>query len=178
MRNNTSESVKGRQESLREIYLKDAGKARITDRAKTIRGVDTDPFHGTVVFGNEDHSVSMDYGIHHAVGGYHDAPNPGDMLCGAIAGCLDSTIRIIANRLGVKLLSLEVEVTADLDVRGTLIIDREVPVGFQTINCSVDIAAAEGTNPKIIQRLVGAAEHSCVNMATLKSNVEINTKVS
>lgn len=73
------------------------------------------------------------FGIHRAVGGYHDAPNPGDILCAALASCLDSTIRIIADRLGITLTSLEVDVTAEVDVRGTLVVNRDIPVGFQAM---------------------------------------------
>jgi uncharacterized OsmC-like protein len=82
-------------------------------------------------------------GIHHAVGGYHDAPNPGDLLCAALASCLDSTLRIIAARLGVRLVALEVDVTADVDVRGTLMLDRAVPVGLRAgvpVQTSLEIA--------------------------------------
>lgn len=61
----------------------------------------------------------------------HDAPNPGDMLCGALAACMDSTIRKVADHLGVTLTSLEVKVAAEVDVRGCLAVDRKVPVGFQ-----------------------------------------------
>jgi uncharacterized OsmC-like protein len=53
------------------------------------------------------------------------------MLCAALAACLDSTIRIIADHLDVTLSSLEVGVTAEVDVRGTLLMDRKVPGGFQ-----------------------------------------------
>ena len=61
-------------------------------------------------------------GVHRAVGGLHDAPTPGDMQCAALAACQDSAVRMVANRLGAEILSLE--------VRGALGIDAEVPVGF------------------------------------------------
>jgi len=50
--------------------------------------------------------------------------------CAALATCLDSTIRSIANHLGRALASLEGAVSADGDVRGMLVVDRTVPVGF------------------------------------------------
>ncbi len=48
---------------------------------------------------------------------------------------MDSTAHIIADRLGITLTLLEVEVTAEVDVRGTLLVDRNVPVDFQTMRC-------------------------------------------
>ena len=170
--------VRARQDPLCERYKEAPEEAVITDRARTTGGVDTDPFHGYVVMGYQDHGAVLPFGIHRAVGGYSDAPNPGDMLCAALAACLDSTIRIIANRLGITLTSLEVEVTADVDVRGTLLVVRNVPVGFQAIGCHVNVQAKEGTDSKLMERLLAAAEHSCVNLQTMLSGVSIETSVS
>lgn len=41
--------------------------------------------------------VRVPVGVHRAVGGLHDAPTPGDLLCAALAACQDSTFRMIAN---------------------------------------------------------------------------------
>lgn len=171
-------SVRERQDPLRERYKAVPEEASITDRARTTGGTDTDPFHGFVVPGSDDLGVKWSFGIHHAVGGYHDAPNPGDVLCTALAACLDSTFRMIAERLGVTLNSLEVDVTAQVDVRGTLLVDRTVPVGFQSMQCHVDVQAAEGTDPKLVQRLLAAAEDSCVVLQTLRSGVPIESSFS
>ena len=49
--------------------------------------------------------ASQRIGIHTAVGGNCDFPNPGELLSAALAGCLDTTVRIIANRLGIPVIS-------------------------------------------------------------------------
>ena len=170
--------VRARQQPLRDRYKVAPAEAVITDRARTIKGVETDPFHGTVIPGSQDYGVVWPFGIHRAVGGDHDGPNPGDLLCAALATCLDSTIRIIANRLAITLVSLEVDVTADVDVRGTLVMDRTVPVGFQTMRCHVTIQAAEGTDPGLVEKLLAAAEYSCVNLQTLRSGVAVELGVT
>ena len=77
--------VRARQDPLRERYTEAREEAVITDRARITGGVDTDPFHGHVVLGGKDHGVVLPFGIHRVVGGYSDAPNPGDMLCAALA---------------------------------------------------------------------------------------------
>jgi len=171
-------SARERQDPLRERYKEKPEEARITDRAIATGGDDTDPFHGVIRPGSQDYGVSWRFGIHRAVGGHHDAPNPGDLLCAALAACLDSTIRIIANRLGVTLAGLEVEVTGEVDVRGTLMVGRNVPVGFKKMHCRVDIQTVEGTNPKLVETLLAASENSCVNMQTLRSGVPIETTVN
>lgn len=171
-------TVRRRQDSLRNDYLEKADEALITDQARTKGGVDTDPFHGKVTLGEETFGVTLPFGIHRAVGGYSDLPNPGDLLCGALAACLDSAVRIIAERFGITLTSLDVEVLANLDVRGTLLVKRSVPVGFQTLKCNVRLKALDGTDPKVVKKLVKAAEHSCVNMQTLLSGVSVETNLN
>lgn len=177
MADRAESKVRLRQEPLRERYKVAPEEALITDRARTIRGVQTDPFHGYVAPGSQDYGAEWPIGIHRAVGGYHDAPNPGDILCAALATCLDSTIRMIAERLGIELTFLEVTAAADVDVRGTLLVDRAVPVGFQAMRCDVTVRAAEGTDPKLLQKLLAASEHSCVNLQTLRAGVPVETTV-
>jgi uncharacterized OsmC-like protein len=169
--------VRARQEPLRARYQEAPQEARIVDRGRTTDGAKTDPFHGFVVPGSKDYGVVWPFGIHSSVGGDHDAPNPGDLLCAALATCLDSTIRIIAARHQITLTSLEVDVTGDLDVRGTLMVDRQVPVGFQKLRCRVDLKAAPGTDPKSLERLLAGAERSCVNLQTLRSGVTVETSL-
>lgn len=168
-------SVRERQDPLRKSYQTRPEAALITDRARTGGGVKESPFHGWVYPGEDRHQSAIPFGIHRAVGGYHDQPNPGDLLCAALASCLDSTIRIIAERLGVLLSELAVEVTAQADVRGTLMVDREVPVGFQHIQCKVKLRAAEGTPPETLQTLLASAEHCCVNLQTLRQGIAVET---
>ena len=167
--------VRSRQDPLRKHYRESPSDAKITDRAISTSGTEMDPFHGTVVPGSEPHGVVWSFGIHRAVGGDHDLPNPGDLLAAALAACLDSTIRIIAGRMGVPLLSLSVDVAADVDVRGCLLVDRTVPIGFQEMRCHVAIKAAEGTDPQLVQMLLAASENCCVNFQTLRGGVPITT---
>ena len=177
MTENNQTIVRSRQDPLLKRYKESPDGACITDQAKTTGGQDTDPFHGQVVAGSEEHGVTWSFGIHHAVGGFHDAPNPGDMLCAALASCLDSTIRIIAGRMGVAIDFLEVEVRAQVDVRGTLLVDKSVPVGFQSMHCRVNIQTGESTNSGVVKRLIAAAEHSCVVLQTLRSDIAIEMAV-
>ena len=66
---------------------------------------------------------------------------------------------MVANFLSIELEFLDVEVTADVDVRGAMVVDRKVPVGFQSMNCNVRLRAKDGTNPEHIETLRVAAEH-------------------
>ena len=161
-------SVLAIQTPLRALYKSSPGAALVTDHART-KGTDPrDPFHASVE-PMTGCGVTVPVGVHRAVGGPHDAPTPGDILCAALASCQDSSVRMVANLLGVELEFLEVEVTADVDVRGTMAMDRQVPVGFQAMRCDVRLRAKEGTGPEVLEKLRVAAERCCVVQQTLRN---------
>jgi uncharacterized OsmC-like protein len=85
---------------------------------------------------------------------------------------------MIANRLGVRLTKLEVDVTADVDVRGALMVDPEIPVGFTEMRCRVDVGTAQGTPQNVVDGLIASAERCCIVMNTLRGGVPVTTKVN
>lgn len=73
----------------------------------------------------------------------------------------------------MKILDLRVEVTADMDVRGCLSVDRSVKVGFQSMTCHVQLRVPSGTEPQRLAALQKQSERSCVNLDTLRSGVSV-----
>jgi uncharacterized OsmC-like protein len=170
-------SVYSAQKPLRVKYKEAPGSAMVVDHAKTSGKVGSDPFHSEVE-PMDGCGISIPVGVHAAVGGLHDAPTPGDLLCAALAACQDSAVRMVANLLGVELLELEVQVAASLDVRGTMAMDASIPVGFQSMTCDVRMKVKDGTSPDLLQKLQDAAEKCCVVQQTLKSPPPIKTTFS
>lgn len=170
----TSINMNARQAPLTESYKAQAELAQITDFAKTTSEslAPTLPLHSEVLLTQHD-PYSIPVGVHTAVGGDSDFPSPGDILCGALAACLDSVLRIIANKVGIPLQSLSVSVSAQVDVRGTLRVEKSIPVGFQSMDIEVNIEAADSVSDKMIERLVSAAEYSCIILQTLRNGPEI-----
>ncbi|MBY7732467.1 OsmC family protein [Vibrio bathopelagicus] len=162
------------QRPLKESYVEKPSLAMVTDHAKTSGGNASEPFH-SIVEPMDGCGVSVPVGVHAAVGGKHDAPTPGDILCAALAACQDSSIRMVANLMGIELVELEVNVTATADVRGALMMDRLVPVGFQNMTCEVKMKVKEGTDSKQLERLQTAAKACCVVQQTLKSPPPVKT---
>ena len=162
------------QVPLRQRYKVDPKAALITDSACARGKIADDPFH-SIVMPMPKSGIAVPVGVHSALGGLHDAPNPGDILCAALAACQDSSVRMVANILGITLESLEVEVTGDVDVRGTLAMDAHVPVGFQTMRCVVRLRAAKSTNPRLLEKLQAASQRSCVVKQTLLHSPRIET---
>ena len=159
-------TVQDAQSPLRSLYKETPALAMVTDHARTCGADPSDPFHSTVD-PMDGCGVSVPIGVHRAVGGLHDAPTPGDMLCAALAACQDSAVRMVANRLGIEILALEVRVTAQVDVRGALGMDADVPVGFQSMTCDVALKVKEGTPSKLLESLRTAAQRCCVVQQTL-----------
>jgi uncharacterized OsmC-like protein len=151
-------------------------EALTTDHARTIDDRGADPFHGAVMLG-EGFGPPWGFGIHGAVGGDHDLPTPGDMLCAALASCLHAAIRMIANRLDIGIEALEVAVSAEADVRGELIVDPSVPVGFHHIGCCLRLRPASDAHPERLQLLLAATEHSCAVLQTLRKGVPVEVRV-
>jgi uncharacterized OsmC-like protein len=168
-----------RQAPLRRSYEQDAAQALVVDRAHTL-GRDLDDAVRTAVVPGEEYrteDVTIAVGNHRGVGGLHEAPNSGELLCAALAACQDSTIRMVADLLGVRLRALVVEVEGDVDLRGPLAVDLSVRVGFQAMRCRVSVEVAHGTDPRAVEMMLTAAERSCVILDTLRAGVDITSKV-
>jgi uncharacterized OsmC-like protein len=168
------QSVYKAQAPLRALYKEAPAHAMVADEAHTC-GVDpTDPFHSQVKSVKGGGAV-IPFGVHQAVGGPYDAPCPGDLLCAALAACQDSSIRMVAQLMGIELTALEVRVRGMVDVRGAMGIDKDVEVGFQSFTCDVHLKAVEGTSPEMIEKLQMAADRCCVVRQTLKSSPPVQT---
>lgn len=164
--------VAQRQAPVREAYDADPRKALIVKHASACAGPDEDPLHGLVIPGHE-YDTCLRFGIDRAVGGWHDAPNPGELLCATLAACEDATVRMVADVLGIRLSQVKTEVTGTVDVRGALGIDLKQPVGFSSMTCDVRIETAPGTPARLIDVLRSEAERACIVLQTLRAGVPI-----
>lgn len=168
-----------RQTPLIERYKGNPATARITDHAtsSSARISAADPLYGEVIFGDVN-ETAVPIGVHKAVGGEGDLPIPGEILCGAIASCLDTVIRIVANRLGLTLTRLAVHVDAHVDLRGTLRVDEAVPVGFSDIDIRVDFDTEQAIPLEMRKAILKGAEHSCVVLQTLRTPPAISLELT
>ena len=170
--------MRERQLPIRNSYETSPEKALITDHARSTasRIAATQPLYGSIEFG-EHNPIIQNIALHEGVGGYSDLPVPGDIFCGAIAGCLDSAIRVIANHLNIQLADLEVKVEADADLRGALRMDSSVQIGFKAIRVHTRIVPENDVPAATLNAILTAAEGSCVILQTLRNppKVEITT---
>ena len=169
---NTNSIVLERQEPLRASYRRRPAEAMIVKRATAVSAAGTDALHGIVSPG-DTYGLAWPVGVDRAIGGLHDAPNPAELLCAALAACKDISIRMVADVLGIALERLEVKVVGKVDVRGCMAMDRDTSVGFQSLACNVRLAVAQGTDPERLAALLAQAERSCINLATLRAGVPV-----
>jgi uncharacterized OsmC-like protein len=80
---------------------------------------------------------------------------------------------MVAAAMGIELESVEVVVSGESDLRGTLAMSREVPVGVTSISCATRVRVKEGTNPERARRLLENAERYCVVLNTLREGVPV-----
>lgn len=170
--NKTRSALIARQHELRTKYGRNPSNAVTIKRVRTVQTASTDAVHGSVVPDGFTNAV-WNYGIDAKVGGLDDLPNPGHVLCAALAACMDSTVRMLAERLGVIIEELEVEIVGDVDVRGCLAMDSSVRPGFRELSCNVSCRPATGTDPKTLALLFDHAERLCVTLDTLRNGVPI-----
>ncbi len=148
------------QKPLKDQYRADPSASRITLRAK---GAQTDaPVSCSVDLGRAIYKAEA----HKGVGGAGAGACSGDLLLGALAACAQITCQMVAAAMGIATESIAVTVEGDLDLRGTLGIAKDVPVGFETIRVNFDIAAPEATAEQL-RGLREKTEQYCVVMQTL-----------
>ena len=75
---------------------------------------------------------------------------------------------MVAAAMGIETRRIKVGVEGDLDLRGTLGIDSEVPVGFTQIRLSFDIDAPAASAQEL-QSLKEKTQRYCVVLATLQN---------
>jgi uncharacterized OsmC-like protein len=148
------------QKPLKEQYRADPSASRITLRA---RGAQTDaPISCSVDLGRAIYQAEA----HKGVGGAGAGACSGDLLLGALAACAQITCQMVAAAMGIATDRIAVTVEGDLDLRGTLGIDKAVPVGFEAIRVDFDIDAPDATAEQL-RALREKTEQYCVVMQTL-----------
>jgi len=110
----------------------------------------------------------VEAGLHPATGGTGLSVCSGDMLLQALAACAGVTLKAVATAIGVPLRDGTVHAEGDLDFRGTLGVDREVPVGFGEIRLRFDLDAPDATQEQV-DTLLKLTERYCVVYQTLRN---------
>jgi uncharacterized OsmC-like protein len=157
------------QKPLKDQYRSDPAASRITLRAKS--GQTDAPVTCSVDIGRAIYQAEA----HKGVGGGGTGACSGDLLLGALAACAQITCQMVAAAMGIPAERIEVAVEGDLDLRGTLGVSKDVPVGFENIRLRFDVDAPKAT-PEQIRGLQERTEQYCVVMQTLMRPPKLQTE--
>jgi uncharacterized OsmC-like protein len=157
------------QRPLKKKYRNEPGSSRITLEAKASQQ-DT-PISCSVDVGQAIYQAEA----HAGVGGTGEAACSGDLLLGALAACAQVTCQMVAEAMGIEAESIEVTVTGEMDLAGTLGVSEDVPVGFETIRTTFDIVAPEATEQQL-EDLRQKTEQYCVVFQTLADSPDLQTE--
>lgn len=147
------------QAPLKQRYREDPQAARVSSRAE----VTLDPAGMKVNLEPRARTAAL----HRATGGALQASCSADMLLEALAACAGVTLLAVATASDVTLTGGRVIAEGVWDARGTLGIDKTVPIGIQDITLSFELDTT--ADPSVQQRLVNATERYCVILATLRT---------
>ena len=158
------------QRPLKERYREDPATSRITLHAS---GARTDvPVTCSVDIGRAVYEAQA----HPGVGGPGTGACSGDLLLGALAACAQLTCQMVATATGVPVRDLNVRVEGDLDLRGTLGLDRDVGAGFDAVRVTFEVDAPDADAAQL-EALQEKTERYCTVLQTLLRPPRIETRL-
>ena len=107
-------------------------------------------------------------GIHPKAGGSGLELCSGDMLLEALIACAGVSLRAAAAVLEIPIASAEVFAEGDVDLRGTLGVSDDVPVGFTEIRLQFDVET--DASQQDVDRLLELTHRYCVIFQTLQAS--------
>ena len=164
-----SEELRELQAPLKDRYRKDEGSAVITLKAEGRIG---DGVTCSVATGR----ALVEAGLHPATGGSGLHACSGDMLLEALVACAGVTLNAVATALDLTIREATVRAEGDLDFRGTLGLDKTVPVGFRDIRLSFDIDGDLSEEQRA--SLIKLSERYCVVYQTLRKPPPIKVQAN
>ena len=154
-------TLRERQSPLKQSYRADPDTARTPVSARA--DLRDDGVTCTV----EGWAGPVRAGLHPATGGEGNDACSGDMLLQAVLACAGVTLRSVATVMGLELRSAHLRADGMFDARGTLGLDRDVPVGVQDVVVTLEIDT--DADDSALERLARSTERYCVVAQSLRS---------
>jgi uncharacterized OsmC-like protein len=112
---------------------------------------------------------SVRAGLHPAAGGTDLDACSAEILLESLVACAGVTFSAVATNMGIAVRSCRIRAEGDMDFRGTLGIDKSIPVGLVAIRIHFDIDA--DADADLIAKLISLTERYCVIYQTLLKGV-------
>jgi uncharacterized OsmC-like protein len=156
-----AEELRALQAPLKQRYRDTPDSARITSRAEGI----LEPYDIVCTVRAWHGEVAA--GLHASAGGSGELACSADMLLEALVACAGVTLRAVATAMGVTINGGSIVAEGVWDVRGTLGVDRSVPVGLSEITLRFDVDS--DADPAKLARMIQTTERYCVILQTLRN---------
>ncbi len=156
-----AEELRRLQAPIKARYRENPAAAKQTFRAVGTLLHDRPACHIENRFGH------IDAGLHPAAGGDGKDACSGDMLLEAVVACAGVTLNSVATAMSIAFRSATVIVEGDGDFRGTLGVDKAVPVGVTDIRIRFEIDSP--ASDEQLTMLVKLTERYCVILQTLRT---------
>jgi uncharacterized OsmC-like protein len=156
-----ADELRALQAPLKQRYRDDADSARVSARAEGTLDM-TDVACVVRSWGGE--TVA---GLHQATGGSGELACSADMLLEALVACAGVTLRAVATAMAIPLRGGHIVAEGVWDARGTLGIDKKVPVGLTDVSLTFELET--DADAAKVARLVETTERYCVIFQTLRT---------
>jgi len=158
------------QQPLKDTYRSDPEQAMITLQAQGELG--DEAISCSVATGR----ALTTAGLHPATGGDGSLACSGDMLLQALVACAGVTLRAVATSMRLPITGGTVRAEGDLDVRGTLGVSKDAPVGFAAIRLSFELDT--DASDEQVARLITQTERYCVVYQTIAHPARVSTSAT
>ena len=111
-----------------------------------------------------------------AFGGGDAAMSPADVVLVALGTCQEIMYAALASAMDIQLDECKVDVTADLDLKGLMGLDADVPPGLLAMDYQVHLKSPESDEK--LKELVDIVERQCPLLDTLTREVKVSGKVN
>lgn len=163
-------SFRSSQAPLRDRYKKDPSAALLTLKATGTTGATT------VICKVETGRGLATAGIHPKAGGSGLELCSGDMLLKALVACAGVSLKAAATMLDIPLRSATVSAEGDVDLRGTLGVSEDVPVGFTEIRLRFDVDTDVSQARR--DELLSLVERYCVVFQTMQNSPRTDVRLN
>ncbi len=164
-----TEQLRALQAPLKQLYREKPEEARVAARAEGILEA------GDIACSVHTWHGEVTAGLHKAGGGSGELACSADMLLEALIACAGVTLRAVATAMGVTISGGRIIAEGVWDARGTLGIDRSVPVGLTEISLRFEVDS--DADPAKLERMIQTTERYCVILQTLKTPPKVSFSI-
>ncbi|MCG8421507.1 MAG: OsmC family protein [Proteobacteria bacterium] len=111
-----------------------------------------------------------------ALAGTDQGPNPVELILAALGTCQEITYRLYAEKMGIELHHVAVDIKGDIDLRGFFAVDENTRPGFESIKASVTLDSP--ASEQELTRLHEAVEAHCPVLDILSKPTPVKVETS